>query len=80
MPAGSLPSRQAPGPGRRILPGADTRSSAPKPAATKSKQDEMVLKCVQEMQKLRQSMMVKYNLRSPSSILTDTSLKQIVSC
>ncbi|KAI8376727.1 P-loop containing nucleoside triphosphate hydrolase protein [Choanephora cucurbitarum] len=44
-----------------------------------TEQDENFTKCLQELKKTRQQVMAQFNLRQPGSVLTDTSLRQIVS-
>lgn len=70
----TFPTASASTPGRRVLPSTNTNASN---AASRIPEDKNVQNCYLEMQKIRQQLMAKYNIRQPGSILTDTALKNI---
>jgi superfamily II DNA helicase RecQ len=87
VPAGSMMNGNLStpaAPSRRTLPGTNTSNTRviPTPstsskATSRSPEDENVEKCFMELRNIRQRLMVRFEVRQPASILTDTKLKKI---
>ncbi|KAI8097856.1 P-loop containing nucleoside triphosphate hydrolase protein [Gilbertella persicaria] len=67
--------------GRRVLPTtnfrAPTKTTSRSPSSSAPPKDDGFVTCMKEFKALRAQLMSQYNLQTPSSILTDTSLRQL---